>query len=60
VTAGEPVIARAGPAGNPVPVQVDVTLIKTGKGLTSIKIRFGLFGEETRLITLLDRITAGI
>lgn len=40
--------------------KVEITLINSGKKLTSIKIRVGVFGDEQLSRLILDRIKAGL
>lgn len=40
--------------------KVDITIINSGKKLTNIKIRVGLFGDEALSIAILDKIKSGI
>ena len=40
--------------------KVGITLANSGKKLTSIKIRVGLFGDGALSLAILDRIKAGL
>ena len=40
--------------------KVEITISNTGKKLTNIKIRVGLFGDEQLSLAILDKIKAGL
>ncbi len=40
--------------------KVEITITNTGKKLTNIKIRVGLFGDEQLSMAVLDKIKAGL
>ncbi|MDI1251426.1 MAG: DUF3568 family protein [Lacunisphaera sp.] len=40
--------------------KVEITIINSGKKLTNIKIRVGLFGDEALSMSILDKIKAGL
>ncbi len=40
--------------------KVEITIANSGKKLTNIKIRVGLFGDEALSLAVLDKIKAGI
>ena len=40
--------------------KVEITITNSGKKLTNIKIRVGLFGDEALSMSILDRIKSGI
>lgn len=40
--------------------KVEVTITNSGKKLTNIKIRVGLFGDESLSLSILEKIKAGI
>ena len=40
--------------------KVEVTLTNSGKNLTNIKIRVGVFGDEQLSLAILDKIKAGL
>lgn len=40
--------------------KVEITISNTGKRLTNIKIRVGLFGDESLSMAILDKIKAGL
>ncbi len=40
--------------------KVEITLTNSGKKLTNIKIRVGLFGDEALSMSILDKIKAGL
>ena len=40
--------------------KVEITITNSGKKLTNIKIRVGLFGDESLSLSILDKIRSGI
>lgn len=40
--------------------KVEITIVNSGKKLTNIKIRVGLFGDEALSMSILDKIKSGL
>jgi hypothetical protein len=40
--------------------KVEITIVNSGKKLTNIKIRVGLFGDESLSMSILDKIKSGL